>query len=289
VSPRRLIASAFAAGAAYAATRGARRRLEIQPPGGPDRWVRVNHRGEPISLLAGPAFVLGSVAATALTPGGPARVRFAGLIAGVAAGALGAYDDLAERPDGAGAASKGLTGHLGALTRGQVTTGAVKVLGLAATGTLASAVLQPRPAGTSRVGQLVDVVIGGGVIAGAANLVNLLDLRPGRALKAALLPVPLLAATAAATPVGAVAGAAAALLPDDLGERSMLGDTGANAAGALLGVAAVAAGSRRTNLGLLAGLVALTLASERISFTTVIESTPGLRELDGLGRRPAGR
>jgi UDP-N-acetylmuramyl pentapeptide phosphotransferase/UDP-N-acetylglucosamine-1-phosphate transferase len=79
------------------------------------------------------------------------------------------------------------------------------------------------------------------------------------------------------------------LLPDDLAERTMLGDTGANAAGALLGVAALT-GGRRSRWALLAALVGLTVASEKVSFTRVIESTPVLRELDGWGRRaPAPR
>jgi hypothetical protein len=37
---------------------------------------------------------------------------------------------------------------------------------------------------------------------------------------------------------------------------------------------------------LLAGLGALTAASEKVSFTKVIEATPGLRQLDRLGRQP---
>ena len=65
----------------------------------------------------------------------------------------------------------------------------------------------------------------------------------------------------------------------------MLGDTGANSAGALLGAALVARTGRRGRLVALTVLSALTLASERFSFTAVIESTPGLRELDALGRR----
>jgi hypothetical protein len=85
---------------------------------------------------------------------------------------------------------------------------------------------------------------------------------------------------------GAAAGAAVAALPADLAGRSMLGDTGANSAGALLGTALVARSGHRGRLVALAVVTVLTLASEKVSFTTVIESTPGLRELDALGRRP---
>jgi UDP-N-acetylmuramyl pentapeptide phosphotransferase/UDP-N-acetylglucosamine-1-phosphate transferase len=65
----------------------------------------------------------------------------------------------------------------------------------------------------------------------------------------------------------------------------MLGDTGANAAGALLGTALLQGTGRRGRLVALSVLTALTLASEKVSFTRVIESTPVLRELDALGRR----
>jgi hypothetical protein len=67
----------------------------------------------------------------------------------------------------------------------------------------------------------------------------------------------------------------------------MLGDCGANALGGLLGLRLAALPGRRLRAGLLTGITALTLASEVVSFTRVIESTPGLRELDRLGRRPA--
>ncbi|HEY1619606.1 MAG TPA: hypothetical protein VGG25_18430, partial [Streptosporangiaceae bacterium] len=81
--------------------------------------------------------------------------------------------------------------------------------------------------------------------------------------------------------------AAAALLNEDLAERAMLGDAGANALGAMLGTAAAVAlpgrPARLVTLGIVAGLTA---ASEKVSFTKVIERTRPLRFVDMLGRRP---
>jgi UDP-N-acetylmuramyl pentapeptide phosphotransferase/UDP-N-acetylglucosamine-1-phosphate transferase len=259
----------------------AREGLRILPPGGTERWLRKNHRGEPITLLEGPAMAGATAAAIAVVPGIPARVRAAGLVAVAGAGVLGAVDDLAER-----GGSKGLRGHLGALARGELTTGGLKVLGIGATGVLAAALALPRERAGAGPGRITDTVTAGAVVAGSANLVNLLDLRPGRALKIVLAAAPLLAGRRGGALAATTAGAAVALLREDLGEQSMLGDTGANAAGAALGVALVASTGRRGRLVALAAILGLTLASERWSFTAVIESTPGLRELDALGRRP---
>lgn len=270
---------ALAAGATAGITSVlALRLLRDTPPGGAGLWDRTNHAGEPVTLLEGPAFVLGaSLAATAAGPG-PAA-------AALGAGALGALDDLA-----GDSSSKGLRGHLTALTRGELTTGAVKILGLAVTGLVSAALIDRPRAGEARALGAVDTLAGGAVVAGMANLLNLLDLRPGRALKATVIAGALTAAdprgaAAPAAAAAAAAGAAIGLLGPDLAGETMLGDTGANSAGALLGAALVARTGRRGRVVALTILSALTLASERVSFTAVIESTPGLRELDALGRR----
>ena len=67
----------------------------------------------------------------------------------------------------------------------------------------------------------------------------------------------------------------------------LLGDAGANALGAMLGAAAAASLPRSGRVAVLAGIVALTAASEKVSFTKVIQRTPPLHWLDMLGRRPA--
>jgi UDP-N-acetylmuramyl pentapeptide phosphotransferase/UDP-N-acetylglucosamine-1-phosphate transferase len=252
--------------------------LTARPAGAP--WRRMNYAGRPVTLLGGPVLAASATATAVL--GAPAGTRAAAAVVGAVSGLVGGYDDLAgARPEQV--RDKGLAGHLAALRAGRVSAGAVKVAGIGAAAAVA-AVLTRRGSGA---GALVDGVLTTGLVAGTANLVNLLDLRPGRAGKAGVLA----AAAGLGGPAGGLVagplGATAAVLPADLGERVMLGDCGANAVGALLGLRLAALPGRAARAGLLAGVVALTLASEKISFTKVIEATPGLRELDRLGRRPS--
>jgi Glycosyl transferase family 2 len=125
-------------------------------------------------------------------------------------------------------------------------------------------------------GFLATRKLSGALLVGlAANFLNQLDTRPGRALKAYLL-----GALAVEAPVGV----AVLLLPYDLRERTMLGDGGSNALGALLGLRSV---SRLTDRGrwlAIGALAGLTLLGERRSLGELIERTPGLAQLDRLGR-----
>ena len=173
-------------------------------------------------------------------------VRRSPAVAAVAA--LGLADDLWSGPE------RGVRAHL---AHGR-TTGVLKLLGIPAVGLLA----------TRRVSGALLVGL-------AANALNQLDTKPGRALKAY---------AAAAVAVDAPLGTAVLLAPYDLREMAMLGDSGANALGALLGLSSV---SRLTGkgrwmaIGVLAGL---NLLGERQSLGDLIERTPGLRELDRWGR-----
>jgi hypothetical protein len=264
--------AAVAARTAYAA-------LNRRPPGGAPAWTRTNHRGDQLTLLEGPAAAAGAAAVAAITPGLTGRQRAALTAAGLGSAAFGCYDDLAGSGD-----RRGFRGHLGALAKGEVTSGAVKIVGIGGTGLTAAVLLGGSP---------VDVVINTGLTAGGANLLNLFDLRPGRAIKVALAGGALLAAGAPARfrgtahrAIAAPVGAALALLPEDLGERAMLGDAGANALGGMIGAAAAVGLPRSARVVLLAGIAGLTAASEVVSFTKVIERTPPLRWLDMLGRRP---
>ncbi|MCT9093180.1 hypothetical protein N4G70_30585 [Streptomyces sp. ASQP_92] len=197
------------------------------------RFERRNYAGRTVDLYSGPAVALGALAgcATLSTP----RARAAGVLA-VGAGALcGAYDDVR------GDHRRGFRAHLAALRGGEVTSGAVKLTGIGGAGLAAGALLKERP---------LDKVLAGIVVAGTAHLVNLVDLRPGRAtgVVLALGASGLRRGAAAAVPMGA----AVAVLADDLGERTMIGDGGAHAVGAAVGVALAGGWGRG---GLVAGAV----------------------------------
>ncbi|GAA3517482.1 hypothetical protein [Actinocatenispora rupis] len=273
---RGVLRGLLAAGAGALAARAVLRAVTSSPAA--VALERTNHRGRTVTLAAGPALATAAASGAALGAG-DVRLGAAALTVGLSAGAVGLYDDIAgQRPDQR--STKGFRGHLGALREGRVTSGLVKIAGIGVAGLAAAALAEKRPS-------VVDTLLSAGVIAGAANLANLFDLRPGRALKVGLATgAPLLLGPAGAVAAGTL-GASAALLPDDLGERVMLGDGGANAMGALLGLAATRATGRAGRIALLAGIAGLTLASEKVSFTRVIEATPALRAVDEWGRRPA--
>jgi UDP-GlcNAc:undecaprenyl-phosphate/decaprenyl-phosphate GlcNAc-1-phosphate transferase len=240
-----------------------------------------------------------------------------------------------------GSGDRGFRGHFAALREGRLTTGMLKLAGIgglafvSATG-IATQIKTIDPMVGDATGWaggaliFLTWIVATLVIALAANLVNLTDLRPGRALKS-YIPLALVGVglsvwgaervmeqriitsaaaeavngAAAATPGlpgGAslwvwLAGAALCLLvlalgpvlavwKYDLGERAMLGDAGANAMGAFAGFL-MARSAPLWLLGVIAlVLLVLNLASERVSFSSVIERTAVLRWLDGLGRLP---
>lgn len=241
----RVGAFAVAAGVSRAVYAGLRRRDD-------ERWRRENHAGRSVDLYAGPATAVGTALAVAGAAGwGSSRPKAGGgpaALAVLAAGACGAYDDMK------GDHRRGFRAHLDALRGGEVTSGAVKLLGIGAAGLVAGALLKERP---------VDKVLAGVVIAGTAHFVNLVDVAPGRAALTVLgLGAPgLLRGSLAAAPMGA----AAAVLADDLGERTMLGDTGAHALGAAVG-SAIAAGNGRFGLAVhAAGLIAAAAYGAQVS------------------------
>ncbi|MFE1752253.1 hypothetical protein [Streptomyces anandii] len=240
---RSVTSFALAAGLTWAGTAV----LRASAPGGRGRWERTNHAGRAVGLYSGPATAVAAVA-------GAGRVHPAAGLVVLAAGACGAYDDIA----GAGDPRRGFRAHLGALRGGEVTSGAVKLFGISAAALAAGAFLKERP---------LDRLLAGVVVAGAAHAVNLVDVRPGRAAGATLaLAAPgLLRGGPGAELAAAVTGAAAAALPGDLAERTMLGDTGAHALGAALGTAAVACNGRPGLLAHAVALVGAAVYGDRVS------------------------
>jgi UDP-N-acetylmuramyl pentapeptide phosphotransferase/UDP-N-acetylglucosamine-1-phosphate transferase len=269
----RAIASGLAA--ASSALFGNRLAVDLMSSG--SRWTRRNHAGAEVTLAEGPVAVLAMLAGLLVpgpVPGGSATVRAAVALAATGSGAVGAYDDLRGTSQ-----AKGFRGHLAALRSGTLTSGAVKIAGVGLSATAASLLLG-RTSGTGGAIRVADQLMDTMLIAGTANFTNLCDLRPGRAAKVTLV----LAAGLVGVGAAPVLGAAAGCLPSDLRQKSMLGDCGANALGAAVGTLAAAWLPRPMKLAALLAVVGLNLASERISFTAVIDRTPTLRWLDQLGR-----
>lgn len=265
------------------------------------QWERTNFHGVTVSLRGGVAMAGASVASAAVASAlsDQPRAALGGAVAALGGAVAGYIDDVDQGAHDGGKVAKGLKGHLGALAHGQVTTGVIKIAGIGASALAASALVGSKT--TSVGGKVADLALNTVLIAGTANLANLLDLRPGRALKATVLvaaPLSYFSCAAAKPEASASAvsaqrllasglnAAAITALVEDLQETTMLGDTGANAAGALLGTSLAANDSWKLRLGTALGVVGLILASEKVSFSKVIAANPALNWLDQLWRRP---
>jgi hypothetical protein len=126
-------------------------------------------------------------------------------------------------------------------------------------------------------GLLATRSVRGALLVGlAANALNQLDTKPGRALKVYAL---------GALPLRAPVLPAVMLAPYDLREMAMLGDSGSNALGALLGLSSVKRFAGRGQLSAIGALAALNLLGELTSVGRLIERTPVLRDVDAVGRQ----
>ena len=161
---------------------------------------------------------------------------------------VGLADDLGSGPE------RGVRAHLRAgMTTGTLKAVAIPLYGLARTRSLSGALL----------------------VALAANFLNQLDTRPGRALKAYVALAPFLRAPLLP---------AVLIAPYDLREMTMLGDAGSNALGAMLGLGSVGRFTGRGRKLAIAALAGLNLLGEARSLGELIERNPLLARLDELGR-----
>ncbi len=250
--------------------------------------TRANWRG------AEPAFPLGAlliaVSAIALAPLAvlndraslellePGLDRWAAFLLGIAL--LGLIDDMLGR-GAEGDTARGWRGHARALAAGRLSTGAIKAAGAFGLAAFAASGL-----GREWPGYLADLAL----LLLATNLFNLLDLRPGRVEKALALLLAGLCIGAGSIWVlkllGVFAGPLLVGAALTLRERAMLGDAGADVAGAIAGVAMLVTLGDEARLIALAAVAALTAYGEFRSISAAIERIAPLRALDRVGRLP---
>jgi len=174
---------------------------------------------------------------------------------------------------------RGWRGHGRDVLGGSLSTGLLK-----AGGTLGLALL----VASSLPGSDADFLLAAAVLVLATNAFNLLDLRPGRCVKAYVLLG--LGLTLTTQNTAALAGLGIFIAPVlvagwfDLREKAMLGDTGSNAIGGLAGLSLVLALDTNGQVVALLILLAVNLYGEFRSISRAIERVPGLRHLDSLGR-----
>jgi len=175
--------------------------------------------------------------------------------------------------------SRGWRGHAATALSGGFSSGLLKALG-----TLGLALL----VASSLPGSDGEFLLATGVLVLSTNAFNLLDLRPGRSIKAfLLLGLALTIATGITEPAAALGIFIGPLLVAgyfDLREKAMLGDAGSNVVGAMAGIWIVLTLDTTEQIVALVILVLLNIYGEFRSLSNVIEKVPGIRHIDSFGR-----
>lgn len=233
------------------------------------RLTRRNFRGD--SIPTGYGFVLVMAAAPLL------RWERLSLAAVLGFGILGLIDDIyGTREVG------GFRGHIRLLTKGKVSTGLIKAVG----GGLVGLSIGAYAAG----GDLALGILYGLVICLCANALNLLDLRPGRAVSCWWLGMLALGLVPSARHM--VVHVLPVFIPAlwlsvlDRSAKVMLGDAGSNVLGAVLGLAIVMSLGLPAKIAIVILMAAVNIYSEKYSISRLIESNRFLTRLDRLlGKR----
>lgn len=240
--------------------------------------IRKNYRGEMIPVGMGIAFIPALMVNSAiLTYFNIEHDRllliFVLLFAVMAMAFAGIMDDAIGNRD-----VTGLKGHFLSMFNGRLTTGGFKAVLGGFIGIVVSAAVADN---------ILGVVVGTLVVALATNFMNLLDLRPGRAIKVYLIISILVLIFAGDFNRQLYM----LLLPGvvsyfifDLKALSMMGDAGSNVLGVFIGVMIVISFSIQVQLVCLVGLIAIHVLTEKYSLTKLIEQNSVLNFIDKLGR-----
>lgn len=242
-------------------------------------FTRPNFKGTDIPLSAGVIFFISALPVSFLlllaVPAAIGDRLQLYLLAMAAATCLGLIDDFWGARD-----TLGLLGHFRALLAGRLTTGALKALGGGALGLFLAARLFP--------GQLWKIADSTLMIALSINLLNLFDLRPGRAGKIFVLLclglLPFAFGRPEMTPVALALGSLLAFFPVDLKAGAMMGDAGSNTLGVVIGITAAATLDGYYRIAYLALLLLVHALTEKYSLTRIIAGNQVLNFLDLLGR-----
>ena len=172
----------------------------------------------------------------------------------------------------------GLKGHFKSLLNGKLTTGGFKALFGGFIGLVISIAISKN---------IYDIVINTLIIALSTNLMNLLDLRPGRAIKGYLLISIVLLFTLGEYTRNLlllIFPNVIAYFNQDLKAKAMMGDTGSNVLGISIGILFVMGYPLKVWLIWLAFLIFIHILTEKYSLTKIIENNKFLNFIDKLGR-----